>query len=132
MADSTALARLRSKRQRLQQSYRTKTAASLNKYGKVVQQSFDEGLVSRARLVDTRTARESEQQLLRENFAAATSTVLSQETLDILKQFSDIQSPTLTSIFIGICYPSPGTDSFWMLLRRVDLDTDRTSIIFFE
>ena len=101
MADSTALARLRRKRQDLQERYRTSTAASLNKYGKTVQQAFDDGLVSRANLINQRRDRETAQQSLREQFTLATSNVLSQDTLDILKSLSDIQAPTLTSIFLG-------------------------------
>jgi len=98
---STQLSRLRRKRQDSQQAHRKSTSAILNKYGKAVQQSFDDGLVSRANLIKKREERENRQQSMREQFTAATTTVLSKDTLDFLREQSNIAAPTLTSIFAG-------------------------------
>ena len=98
---SSALAKLRRRRQSSNEAYRKTVSASLNKYGKVVQQSFQEGLVSRAALVAKREERENVQNSLRERFTAATSNVLSRDTLAMLHEHSTIAAPTLTSIFTG-------------------------------
>lgn len=101
MSTSPALARIIRKRQDAEGRYSKSVAASLNKYGKIVSKSFQEGMVSRANLIAKREERENKQRSLRERFIDATSTVLSKDTLAFLREQSNIAAPTLTSIFAG-------------------------------